>query len=126
MKIARCEADLFFHSLQQMDLHPRLGNFFEGFVVEEVIRGSEATTAHNTRYSHFRTRAGGEIDLIAEGSFGLLPIEVKYQSQTSPKSLTSMTNFLDLHNLPCGIVLNNAEKPAMITDRIIEVPVGCH
>ncbi|MBT7670093.1 MAG: hypothetical protein HN730_07590 [Bdellovibrionales bacterium] len=36
---------------------------------------------------HLRTRAGGEIDLIIKGSFGTLPIEIKYGSHTSPNKV---------------------------------------
>ena len=108
-----------------LDLYPKLGNAFESFVVEELIRGVESTKARNLKAYHFRTKAGGEIDLILEGSFGLLPIEIKYKSNTTKKQLASMIQFIDKHDLPFGIVLNNCEKPSLITERIIQIPVGC-
>ena len=37
----------------------------------------------------FEQEPGGEIDLVLEGSFGLLPIEVKYQSNTRKKTINS-------------------------------------
>lgn len=108
-----------------LDVYPKLGNAFESFVVEEVIRGVECTKARNLKSYHFRTKAGGEIDLILEGSFGLLPIEIKYNSNTTKNQLTSMIQFIEKHDLPFGIVLNNCEKPSLITERIIQIPVGC-
>jgi predicted AAA+ superfamily ATPase len=114
------------NTVEEFDLYPRLGNVFESFIVEELIRGIEVTTAaRNLRFSHFRTKAGGEIDLIVQGNFGMLPIEVKYQSHTAKKSLTSLSNFIELHSLPYGIVINNCEAPSMITDKIIELPAAC-
>jgi predicted AAA+ superfamily ATPase len=114
------------NTVEEFDLYPRLGNVFESFIVEELIRGIEVTTAaRNLRFSHFRTKAGGEIDLIVQGNFGMLPIEVKYQSHTAKKNLTSLSNFIELHSLPYGIVINNCEAPSMITDKIIELPAAC-
>jgi uncharacterized protein len=113
------------HSVSDLNLFPRLGNVFESFVIEEVIRGVQSVDARNFRASHFRTKAGGEIDLILEGSFGILPIEIKLQSSTTKSSLTSLRNFVDLHSLPYGIVLNNCDRPSMITEKIIQIPVGC-
>lgn len=108
----------------QLETFPRLGHLFEAFVVEELIRGLEASGARQLRYSHFRTKAGGEIDLILEGNFGCLPIEVKYGSLTTARELRSMSNFIDLLNLPLGIVFNHAPRPRRITDTILELPVA--
>lgn len=112
-------------SLKKLEVFPKLGNFFESFVVEEMIRGIEAIGMRNLRLYHFRTKAGGEIDLIVESMSGLIPIEVKYASHTQAKKLTAMTNFIDLHKLDLGIVINNCPKPSMVTDKIIEIPATC-
>ena len=63
--------------------------------------------------------------MILEGSFGLLPIEIKYNSHTSKKVLTAMTNFIDKHQLSYGIVVNNGDSPSMETEKIIQIPAGC-
>ena len=110
---------------EALEFYPKLGNVFESFVVEELIRGVQSVAARNLNYYHFRTKAGGEMDLILEGSFGLLPIEIKYQSNTTKKQLTSMINFIELHQLPYGLVVNNCESPAMITDNIMQIPIAC-
>ena len=109
---------------EELEFYPKLGNVFESFVVEELIRGVQAVAARNVKTYHFRTKAGGEIDLILEGSFGLLPIEIKYQSNTSKRQLTSMTNFIKLHQLPYGVVVNNCDSPSLITENIIQVPIA--
>ncbi len=110
---------------EDLEFYPKLGNVFEAFVVEEILRGVQAVAARNVSAYHFRTKAGGEIDLILEGSFGLLPIEIKYQSHTTKKQLTSMINFIELHQLPYGVVVNNCESPSMITEKIIQIPIAC-
>ena len=102
----------------------RLGSFFENFIVEEIIKGIDAVNAYNVDLFHFRTKAGGEIDLLLQGSFGLLPIEIKYNSITPKKKLSSMINFIDKYDLPLGIVVNNSTEIQMITDKIIQIPVG--
>jgi len=111
------------HSTDQLENYPRLGNLFEGYVIEEIIRGLETTQARQLNYSHFRTKAGGEIDLIVEGSMGLLPIEVKYSTHTKKGEVRAMQNFIDLHDLPLGIVINHCPRPARISENIIQIPV---
>ena len=71
---------------------------------------------------HLRTRAGGEIDLIIKGSFGTLPIEIKYGSHTSPNKVKFLQSFITKHKLPYGVVINNSERVEMITDNIIQLP----
>lgn len=119
---------LFLQNIQTLDEltnYPFLGRTFENFIVEELIKGIEVGNARNVRYCHFRTKAGAEIDFIVEGSFGLLPIEVKYQSATPKRQLTALQNFVDLHQLPLGILINNSTEVCMLSKNIIQVPVGC-
>lgn len=112
-------------TLEDLEFYPKLGNVFESFVVEEMIRGVQAVNARNVKASHFRTKAGGEIDLILEGSFGLLPVEIKYQANTTKKQLSSMISFVEKHQIPYGLVLNNCDSPSLITENILQIPVGC-
>ncbi|TVP78161.1 MAG: ATP-binding protein [Puniceicoccaceae bacterium] len=113
------------HSASELETYPRLGNLFEGFVVEEIIRGVEASRARRLQYSHFRTKAGGEIDLILEGSFGMLPIEVKYGSNTPRTELRAMQNLMEIHGLPLGLVINHSPRPSRITEKIFQIPASC-
>lgn len=111
-------------NMDQLDKMPSIGRFFETFIVEEVIRGVQATKAVNVQYYHLRTKAGGEIDLILEGSFGILPIEIKYGSTTSKGKLKFLQSFIDLHDLPFGIVINNSDRVELISEKIIQIPAG--
>ena len=111
-------------SQEKLSYYPKLGNVFESFVTEEVIRGLECTEATNINYYHYRTKAGNEVDLILEGSFGLLPIEIKFSSNTKPSDVSALTDFIKRHNLEYGVVINNCRQASMITPEIIQIPIG--
>ena len=104
---------------------PQLGQNFESFVIEEIIKGLQATNVVHWDYFYFRTRNGAEIDLVLDGSFGTLPIEIKFGHQTTLKQLTSLQQFVRRHNLPFGIVVNNGRGVRMLSEHIVQVPAGC-
>jgi predicted AAA+ superfamily ATPase len=104
---------------------PQLGHNFESFIIEEIIKGIQATNVTRWDYFYFRTKNGAEIDLVLEGSFGLLPIEIKFGQQTTLRQLTSLTQFIQRHHLPFGIVINNNKEVRMLTETIIQIPAGC-
>ena len=112
-------------SQEELDFYPRLGNAYESFVVEELIRGVQAKNARGILAWHFRTKSGEEIDLILEGSFGLLPVEIKYRSYTTKQEVKAMEKFIVRHKLPYGIVINNSDSPSLISENILQIPAGC-
>ena len=48
----------------------------------------------------------------------------KYGSSTSKGKLKFLQSFIELHNLPFGIVINNSDRIELITDKIIQIPAG--
>lgn len=112
----RTQEDLFRQTL--------IGQSFESFVIEEIVKGLNATDVTNYQAYYYRTRKGSEIDLILEGYFGLLPIEIKYSSSVKTKQLKALNEFIETHNLPLGIVVNKSEETLWLTDKIIQIPVG--
>ncbi len=104
---------------------PQLGHNFESFIIEEIIKGIQATKVTRWDYFYFRTKNGAEIDLVLAGSFGLLPIEIKFGHQTTLRQLTSLQQFIQKHDLPFGIVINNSHEVRMVTEKIIQIPAGC-
>lgn len=104
--------------------HPILGHSFEGFVIEELIKGLRATMLTNWKVDYFRTRKGVEIDAILTGYFGVLPIEIKYSSSVSIKKLRALTEFVEQHQLPLGIVISCTDKVTWLSDKIVQIPVG--
>jgi len=62
--------------------HPQMGASWEGMVIEEILRSLNAFGI-NYRAYYFRTSAGAEVDLVLEGKFGLVPIEIKHTHKVS-------------------------------------------
>ena len=112
-------------SRDQLLNHPNVGAGFEALITEEIIKGIQALSITNWHYYYFRTKNGAEIDLILEGPFGTLPIEIKLGSQIKQRQLQAIKTFVQIHNLPLGIVINNSEKVELVADKIIQLPAGC-
>lgn len=105
-------------------LHPRLGRSFECFIIEEIIKGLQASMVTNWQPYHYRTRDGAEIDLILQGEFGIVPIEIKYGSAINFRKLKSLEEFIEAHHCPFGILINNAEYVEWVRPKIVQIPVG--
>ncbi len=104
---------------------PKVGLIFESFVIEEIFKGLNSDFFGRWRYSYYRTRNGAEVDLILEGDFGLLPIEIKFSSAVRDRSLISLEKFIKEYSAPFGVLVNNAQEVKMLTENIIQVPVSC-
>ena len=101
--------------------HPSLGNFWEGFVIEEIIRGLQSIGA-SFHYYYYRTGAGAEVDLVLDGDFGVVPVEIKYTQTVQAKDLRSIRDFVSERKCRIGIVINNDEKVRLFDDKIVGVP----
>lgn len=104
--------------------HPQASHSFEGFVVDEIIKGLHATKATNWQANYYRTKNKAEIDLILEGNFGVLPVEIKMGVRIDRRRLLTLDKFVQEHDLPFGILLNQSEKTEWLTPRIMQLPVG--
>ena len=60
--------------------HPKLGDSFESFIIEQLL----AVTPIDTNASFYRTAAGAEIDLVLEYGLERWAIEIKHSSAPSP------------------------------------------
>ncbi len=109
---------------EQLVRSPLVGQIFESFVIEEILKGMHASNIAKWDYSYYRTRNGAEIDLILEGSFGLVPIEIKFGTSTRLKQLTALTRFVQEQQLPFGIVINQSSEVRMLSDHIIQIPAS--
>lgn len=104
--------------------HPIIGYSFESFVIESLIKGLQSAMISNWRINYFRTRKGAEIDAILSGYFGILPIEIKCSSFVPIKKLLSMTDFIEKHQLPLGIVISFVDEVIWLSEKIVQIPVG--
>lgn len=113
------------YSREKLLRSPHFGQNFESFIIEELIKGIESSGVNRWDYYYYRTKNGVEVDLILEGPFGILPVEIKAGSSTSIKDLHSLSYFLESQNLPMGMVINNDDQIRMLSPRIIQIPVCC-
>lgn len=111
-------------SLEMLQAHPSMGLSFEAFVIEEIIRGLEATLLTNWSPHFYRTRAKSEIDLILDTPNGIIPIEIKYSSSPKSTSLRTLDTFIKEHNCPFGLLVNNSERVEQLGERLYQIPVG--
>jgi len=101
--------------------HPGMGRSWEGTVIEEIIRGLNCLgTGYD--YFYYRTSGGAEIDLILEGEFGLIPIEIKYAQTISPQQIRGLKDFVRERKCRMGVVVNNDEGPRLYDENIIGIP----
>jgi predicted AAA+ superfamily ATPase len=123
------DSGLLHHLLRIPDLpallgHPVAGRSWEGVVVEEIIRQLNAAgTPHDAYY--YRTSGGAEVDLILEGFFGLVPIEIKRGQRVDLRDLRGLKDFINEQNCPFGIVINNDLSPRLYSERMIGIPFTC-
>lgn len=107
---------------QQLYRNPIVGRSFEGFVIEELIKGLQSLLVTHWQPFYYRTRSGTEIDLILEGPFGTLPIEIKYGTKVTPNQFKSLENFVIDNQLPFGLVINQADKPYWLNRHVFQLP----
>lgn len=115
---------LHINDLENLQSDPIAGFSFEAFVCEEIIKGLQDARLRNYDAYFYRTRNGAEIDLILEGPFGLLPIEIKYGYHVSRNQLRALTDFIEKHKLSFGILINQADQVEWLTEQIIQIPAG--
>ncbi len=104
--------------------HPAAGRSWEGLAIEELLRQLNAAGAPFDAF-YYRTSGGAEVDLVLEGFFGLVPVEIKRGQQADRRDLRSLSDFINERNCPYGVVINNDTKPRLYTDKIIGFPFSC-
>ena len=112
------------HDLETLLSDPIVGFSFEGFVIEELIRGMQAHGILNFESYFYRTKHGAEVDLILDGPFGIVPIEIKYSQFTPMKQLRSLQSFIKENQLPLGILINQGSEIMYLTPEIIQIPIN--
>jgi len=109
-------------SVDNLLLHPSACASFEAYMLEEIIRGLQCTMATGVDFCYYRSRAGSEIDLVIDAPFGLIPIEIKLGYKVNRRMLTALRIFMEDTNAGMGILVNNADKVELLTDKIIQIP----
>lgn len=101
--------------------HPQMGVSWEGMVVEEILRQLSALgVAHD--HAHYRTGAGAEVDLVLEGNFGRVAVEIKHNSTVGGRDLRSLRDFMTEHKARLGLVVNNDVVARQYEEDLIGLP----
>ncbi len=109
--------------IDRLLIHPVAGFSFESFVIEELIRGLQATMAAQLDFSYYRTVDKSKVDLVLEGAFGVIPVEIRLNSGVQGKTLRGLANFIADTRATYGIVINCGKRVEQITDKIVQIPV---
>ena len=80
--------------------------------------------ATQLEFSYYRTIDKSEIDLVIEGGFGSIPVEINLSSGMKRLALRGMENFLADTKAPYGILINRGKRVELLTEQIIQVPVN--
>ena len=111
------------NDLDQLLVHPVADFSFESFVIEEMIRGLQATMATQLSYSYYRTIDKSEVDLVLEIGSAVIPVEIKLNSVVNRKSLRGLELFMKDLSSDYGVVINRGKRVELLTDRIVQIPV---
>lgn len=104
--------------------HPQMGASWEGMVLEEILRQLNALgVAHE--FSYYRTGAGAEVDLVLEGTFGKVAVEIKHTSSVAGRDLRALRDFVREQKARLGLVINNDLSPRLYEDGLIGLPFTC-
>jgi predicted AAA+ superfamily ATPase len=107
---------------QALNLNLQIGNIFENLIISQIIFYLEANLINFNAY-HWQTQDNAEVDLILEGDFGLIPIEIKHANEITHNMLSGIKSFLSAHpNVKKACVLYNGSKSFTI-DNISILPV---
>ena len=115
---------LHIYTLENLQSDPIAGFSFEAFIIEEILKGLQDARIRNADAYYYRTRSGAEIDLILDGPFGILPIEIKYGYKTTRQQLRSLTDFVKKNNCAFGMLINQSDQIEWLTEEIIQIPAG--
>ncbi len=123
------DSGLLHHLLRVPDLesllsHPMMGGSWEGMVIETLLRGLNASGTDYDAF-HYRTGGGAEVDLVLDGGFGLLPIEIKHSQSVDPRSLKALSAFIKEWDCKMGVVITNDERPRLLSETIAAIPFSC-
>ncbi len=101
--------------------HPQAGASWEGMVVEEILRQLDALGI-GYEYSYYRTGGGAEVDLVLDGDFGRVAIEIKRTSSPAASDLRGIRDFVREQKARLGIVINTDAATRVYEEKIVGLP----
>ena len=104
--------------------NPLAGRIWETFVIEQIIKGF-TTLIIPFRLYYYSTSNRAEVDLVLEGDFGLIPIEIKLGTGSSRRNLYALENFIKDYGAKIGLVINNGTEITWLSKKILQIPASC-
>lgn len=104
--------------------HPMLGSLFESHVVMEIVKKMSTLSVKANMY-HWRTYAGGEVDLILEYDGVFKAIEMKCKSRINKKDIRGIVNFRNSYpelRHGTGFVIYAGKEFSRVTEDIYCIP----
>ena len=92
-------------------------------VVEQILRQLEFLSIAFEAF-HYRSSGGKEVDLILEGHFGIIAIEIKMGTTVKSNAVKKLSEFLDEYNIDFGIIISNSDKCFLLKENIINIPAN--
>jgi len=75
-------------------------------------------------FPFFRTRNGAEVDLILTSPDNQhIPVEIKFGSSTKVSQLRALSRFIEQHESPYGLLVNQADEIRLLTPSVLQIPV---
>jgi predicted AAA+ superfamily ATPase len=106
---------------RDLDGWSRRGASFEGLVIEELI--TRALKQWVRPQIHFwRTRAGGEVDLLLGDGRRLVPVEIKLSTTVERRDLVGLRQCMKDLDLKRGFVIANSAEPRDIGRHLRVIP----
>lgn len=103
--------------------HPKMGASWEAMVTEEILRGLNSKGI-SYDYSFYRSAGGAEVDLVLEGDFGLVAIEIKHGREFGLRQLNGISSFVKEQKCRCGFVITTNEKLQWFDEFILGIPIN--
>ena len=72
--------------------------------------------------SYYRTGGGAEVDLILEGDFGRIAVEIKHTSSVNKRDLRGLREFVHEQKARFGLIITNDSTARVYEDRILGLP----
>ncbi len=95
-----------------------LGSLFEQFVGLELIKWARLQESKTFVY-FWRDGSGPEVDFVIKSKHGLIPIQVKWTENPSPRDAKHLNLFLkEYESAKKGFVVCRADKPQILGDEV--------
>jgi len=109
------------HESSQLNNHPLTGSLFENYITGEILKIQHHYSKPFDLY-YWRDSTGHEIDILSEGSFGLLPIEIKAGKTITSDYFKNLTFFQQLSNTKQAAVIYTGNNMQQRSNGITVIP----